>query len=55
MTPQDASQDDLDGSRRAIIRAARRAAEIARWHNQPLVLWQDGKIVEIWSAMFAAN
>ncbi len=40
-------QHDLEGSRKAIIRAARRAAEIARQHNQPLVLWRDGKIVEI--------
>jgi len=40
-------QHDLEGSRRAIIRAAHRAAEIARRHNQPLVLWRDGKIVKI--------
>ena len=40
-------QDLLPGSRRAMIRAARRAAEIARQHNQPLVLWKDGKVVKI--------
>jgi hypothetical protein len=34
-------------SRTAIIRAARRAAELARQHNQPLLLWQDGQIVRI--------
>jgi len=30
-----------------MIRAARRAAEIARQHNQPLVLWRDGRIVRV--------
>jgi hypothetical protein len=30
-----------------MIRAARRAAEIARQHNQPLVLWRDGQVVEV--------
>ncbi len=38
---------DMVGSRKAMIRAARAAAEIARKHNQPLVLWRDGKMVEI--------
>lgn len=38
---------DIEGSRTAIIRAARRAAELARQHNQPLLLWQDGQIVRI--------
>lgn len=38
---------DMSGSRTAIIRAARRAAEIAKQHGQPLVLWRDGKIVEV--------
>ena len=47
MIQQHGPPDDLEGSRKALIRAARRAAEIARQHNQPLVLWQDGKIVEI--------
>lgn len=38
---------DMQGSRRAIIRASRRAAEIAKQHNQPLILWKDGKIVKV--------
>ena len=37
----------LEGSRKAIIRAARRAAEVARQHGQPLVFWRDGRIVKI--------
>ena len=47
MIQQYVPHDDLEGSRKALIRAAKRAAEIARQHNQPLVLWQDGKIVKI--------
>jgi 2-aminoadipate transaminase len=35
------------GSRTAMIRAARRAAERAKQHGQPLVLWGDGRIVEV--------
>jgi hypothetical protein len=38
---------ELDGSRTAMIRAARRAADLAKRHNQPLVLWRDGQIVEV--------
>ena len=30
-----------------MIRAARRAAEQAKQHGQPLVLWRDGRIVEV--------
>jgi len=37
----------MQGSRKAMIRAARRAAEIARQHQQPLVLWRDGQVVRI--------
>jgi hypothetical protein len=47
MNQQHVPPDDLEGSRKAIIRAARRAAKIARQHNQPLVLWQDGQIVKV--------
>jgi len=47
MIQQHGPQHDPDGARKAIIRAARRAAEIARQHNQPLVLWRDGEIVDI--------
>jgi len=35
---------DMTGSRKAVIRAARRAAEVARQHNQPLLLWRDGQV-----------
>ena len=38
---------DLEGCRKAIIRAARRAAEIAKQHGQPLILWRDGQIVRV--------
>lgn len=38
---------DMVGSRKAIIRAARRAAELARQYNQPLLLWQNGQITEV--------
>jgi hypothetical protein len=39
---------DLPGSQAAMICAARRARELARQHNQPLVLWHDGKVVQVW-------
>lgn len=38
---------DLQGSRTAMIRAARNAAETARQNQQPLVLWRDGRIVHV--------
>lgn len=38
---------EMQGSRAAMIRAARRAAEQAKQHGQPLVLWRDGRIVEV--------
>lgn len=38
---------DMEGSRTAMIRAARRAAELAKQHNQPLLLWRDGKVVRV--------
>ena len=38
---------DMEGSRTAIIRAARRAAEKAKQHGQPLILWRDGQIVRV--------
>ncbi|MEX0653926.1 MAG: hypothetical protein WD534_12775 [Phycisphaeraceae bacterium] len=47
MGQQQDQYPDLQGSRRAMIRAARRAAEIARQHNQPLVFWRDGRIVRV--------
>ena len=41
------TNSDMAGSQAAMIRAARRAREVARQNNQPLVLWQDGKVVEV--------
>ena len=38
---------EMQGSRTAMIRAARRAAEQAKQHGQPLVLWRDGHVVRI--------
>ena len=38
---------DLKGSRAAMIRAARRAAELAKQHDQPLLLWRDGQVVRV--------
>lgn len=39
--------DDMAGADHAIIRAARRAAELARQHGQPLLLWKDGRIARV--------
>jgi hypothetical protein len=47
MTAVSHEDRDMAGSRKAIVRAARRAAELARQHNRPLVLWRDGKVVEV--------
>ena len=38
---------DLQGSRTAMICAARKAAEVARQHRQPLVLWRNGRVVHV--------
>ena len=38
---------DLQGSRTAMIRAARNAAKLAKQHDQPLLLWRDGQIVHV--------
>lgn len=48
MNPRGPNLPEIEGSRAAMIRAARRAAEQARWHNQPLVLWRDGHAVHVW-------
>jgi len=48
MNQEPTAAERLAGSRRAIIRAARRAADLARQHHQPLALWQDGKVVEVY-------
>jgi len=37
----------LQGSRTAMIRAARRAADAARQHQQPLALWRDGRVAHV--------
>lgn len=47
MIQQHEKYPDMQGSRTAMIRAARRAAEVARQHQQPLVLWRDGRIIEV--------
>ncbi|NBB94309.1 MAG: hypothetical protein GVY16_01030 [Planctomycetes bacterium] len=38
---------DLQGSRTAMIRAARHAAEAARQYQQPLAFWRDGQVVHV--------
>jgi hypothetical protein len=38
---------DMNGAYPAMLRAAQRAREVARMYKTPLVLWQDGKVVEI--------
>ncbi len=38
---------DLEGSRTAMIRAARNAAELAKRFHQPLLLWRDGQVVRV--------
>lgn len=38
---------DMEGSRTAMIRAARSAAELAKRHNQPLLLWREGQVVRV--------
>ena len=47
MTQQDDKYRDMEGSRSAMIRAAQRAADLAKQHNQPLLLWQDGQVVRV--------
>jgi len=37
----------IEGTRKAMIRAARRAAEAARQHRQPLVFWRDGRVARV--------
>lgn len=39
---------DMEGADQALLRAARRAREIARRTNTPLVIVRDGKLVEEW-------
>lgn len=38
---------EMQGSRAAMIRAARRAAEQAKRYGQPLILWRDGQVVRV--------
>ena len=47
MIQQHDKYPDMEGSRTAMIRAARRAAEQAKQHGQPLVLWRDGQVVRV--------
>ena len=44
--PEDRNRD-MEGSRKAMIRAARHAADLAKQHGQPLLLWRDGRIVKV--------
>ena len=39
---------DMQGAPYALLRAAKRAREIARQTNTPLVIVRDGKLVEEW-------
>ncbi len=38
---------DMKGSRSSMIRAARRAADMAKLHGQPLLLWRDGQVIRV--------
>ena len=42
------SDPDMQGAPYALLRAAKRAREIARRTNTPLIIERDGKIVEEW-------
>ena len=39
---------DMEGVEAALLRAARRAREIARQTNTPLIIVRDGVLVEEW-------
>jgi hypothetical protein len=39
---------DMQGADKALLRAARRAREIARQTNTPLIIVRDGVLVEEW-------
>ncbi len=39
---------DMQGAPYALLRAAKRAREIARKTNTPLIIERDGKVVEEW-------
>jgi len=43
-----APDSGMQGVEAALLRAARRAREIARQTNTPLIIERDGKIVEEW-------
>ncbi|MCC6581531.1 MAG: hypothetical protein IT440_13935 [Phycisphaeraceae bacterium] len=47
MIPPHEQFPDMEGSRTAMIRAARRAAMVAKQHGQPLLLWRDGQVVRV--------
>ena len=42
------SNPDMQGAPYALLRAAKRAREIARRTNTPLIIVRDGKLVEEW-------
>jgi hypothetical protein len=43
----DKENQDMAGSLQAMLRAAKRAREIARQTGTPLVIWRDGRIVHV--------
>lgn len=38
---------DMAGSQAAMVRAARRARDLAKQNGQPLAFWRDGKVVRV--------
>jgi hypothetical protein len=48
MIKQSKTKDaDLSGVKQALQRAARTARRIAKATNTPLIIWKDGKVVEM--------
>jgi hypothetical protein len=51
--PDDAAEKDrcLRDIEQALFRASLQAEKLARETGTPLVLWQDGRVVEVWPAI----
>ena len=47
MSKASSKKKDLLGTYPAMLRAAQRAREVARYHKTPLVVMEKGKVVEI--------
>jgi hypothetical protein len=47
MAKASSKKKDLLGTYPAMLRAAQRAREVARYHGTPLVIMEKGKVVEI--------